>query len=58
MPVIAFIEGDIVIRKILVHLGLWDTRNLVSPSLSTDTIHDFIMDESHPLLPQTDYYLM
>ena len=42
MRVIAVIEDDIVIRKILVHLGLWDTRSHDPPSPGPDTIHDFI----------------
>ena len=58
MRVIAFIEDDNVIRKILVHLGLWDIRNHDPPSLNSDTIHDFIIDESYSQLPQTDYWLM
>ena len=58
MRVIAFIEDDNVIRKILVHLGLWDIRNHDPPSLSSDTIHDFIIDESYSQLPQTDYWPM
>ncbi len=39
---IGIIEDDIVIRKILVHLGLWDTRNHDPPWPGPDTIHDFI----------------
>ena len=54
MRVIAVIEDDIVIRKILVHLGLWDTRNHDPPWPDPDTFHDFIIDESYCQLPQPD----
>ena len=58
MRVIAFIEDDIVIGKILVHLGLWNTRNHDPPWPGPDTIHDFIIDESYCQRPQTDDWPM
>ena len=58
MRVIAFIEDDIVICKILVHLGLWNTRNHDSPWPGPDAFHDFIIDQSYCQLPQTDDCLM
>jgi hypothetical protein len=54
MRVIAFIEDDDVIRKILVHLGLWDTRNHDLPSPAPDNFQDVIIDESYSQLPQND----
>ena len=58
MRVIAFIEDDIVIRKILVHLGLWETRSHDPPWPDPDSIHDFIIDESYCQLPPTDDWPM
>ena len=58
MCVIAFIEDDAVIRKVLVHLGLWDNRNHNPPSPAPDRFQDFIIDESYPQLPQDDHWMM
>ena len=58
MRVIAFIENDDVIRKTLVHLGLWDTRNHDLPLPNSDAFQYLIIDESYSQLPQTDYRLM
>ncbi len=38
MKVIAFIEDDALIKKILMHLGLWDTRNHNPPTLDNSHI--------------------
>ena len=42
MRVIAYIEDHIMIRKILVQLGLWETRSHDPPWPDPDSIHDFI----------------
>ncbi|MGB5619727.1 MAG: hypothetical protein WBM78_23015 [Desulfobacterales bacterium] len=55
---VAFIEDDIVIGKILVHLGLWNTRNHYPPWPDPDTILGFIIDESYCQLPQTGVWPM
>lgn len=52
MRVIAFIEDDEVIRKILVHLGLWDTRNHEPPNLAAESFQGFIINESYSQLSQ------
>jgi hypothetical protein len=58
MRVIAFIEDDDVIRKILVHLGLWDIRNHDPPGPVGDSFQDFIIDESYSQLPQNESWMM
>jgi len=58
MRVIAFIEDDAVIRKILIHLGLWDTRNHDPPHPAPESFQDCIIDESYSQLPQTDYWMI
>ena len=55
---IAFIEDDAVIRKILVHLGLWDNRNHDPPNPAPDRFQDFIIDESCSQLLQDDHWMM
>ena len=44
MRVIVIIEDDIVIRKIIIHLCQWNTRNHDPHSLGSQDIHDFIID--------------
>jgi len=58
MRVIAFIEDDDVIRKILVHLGLWDTRNHDPPHPAPESFQDCVIDESYSQLPQNDTWMM
>ena len=58
MRIIAFIEDDDVIRKILVHLGLWDTHNHDPPHPAADSCKDFIIDESYSQLPKIDHWIM
>jgi hypothetical protein len=47
------IKDDAMIRKILVHLGLWDIRNHDSPSPALESFQDVIIDESYSQLPKT-----
>jgi hypothetical protein len=60
MKVIAFIEDDALIKKILVHLGLWDTRNHDPPQLDdthTPTIEtELTYDYTYSQLPPIDYW--
>lgn len=59
MRVIAFIEDDEVIRKILVRLGLWDIGNHDPPSpAGGDSFQDVIIDESYSQLPQSEPWMM
>jgi len=60
MKVIAFIEDDALIKKILVHLGLWDTRNhdppkpsdMHMPTIETELTYDYTYSQ----LPPIDYW--
>ena len=55
MKIIAFIEEEPVIRKILVHLGLWETRNHDPPDLQKgDYEEEYTIDYSFSQLPLVD----
>ena len=60
MRVIAFIEEQPVIRKILSHLGLWDIHNHDPPKPRADPIttfeSEFTIDTTYSQLPLTDYW--
>jgi ribosomal protein S27E len=60
MRVISFIEDDELIKKILMHLGLWETRNhdppqpddTHTPSIETELTYDYTYSQ----LPPIDYW--
>lgn len=60
MIIISFIEDDALIRNILVHLRLWDTRNHDPPKL--DGMHipavesELTYDDTYSQLPLVDYW--
>ena len=60
MKLISFIEDDALIKKILMHLGLWETRNHDPPKL--DTLHtpaietELTYDYTYSQLPPIDYW--
>lgn len=55
MKIIAFIEEESVIRKILVHLGLWETRNHDPPDLQGGDYEDeYTIDYTFSQLPLVD----
>ena len=60
MKVIAFIEDDTLIKKILKHLGLWEIRNHDPPQLDnahTPTIEsELACDYTYSQLPPIDYW--
>jgi predicted TIM-barrel fold metal-dependent hydrolase len=60
MRIIAFIEAPPVIRIILSHLGLWETRNHGPPKSLADPIPtfetEFTIDTTYSQLPLTDYW--
>ena len=58
MRVIAFIEDDDVIRKILVHLGLWDTRNHDPPHPAANSSRISSSMKSYCQLPKIDHWIM
>ena len=58
--IIAFIEEQPVIRKILSHLGLWETRNHDPPKARIDHITafetEFTIDTTYSQLPLSGYW--
>ena len=60
MKLISFIEYDALIKKTLMHLGLWETRNHDPPKL--DTLHtpaietELTYDYTYSQLPPIDYW--
>jgi hypothetical protein len=56
MRVIAFIDDEMVIRKILKHLNLWDVRRKLPPRAHAPPIDDFPTYDEHPG-PNVDDYI-
>jgi len=60
MKIISFIEDDVLIRKILVHLRLWDTRNHDPPKLDGTHIPaietELTHDGTYWQLPAIDHW--
>jgi hypothetical protein len=54
MKVISFIEEPAVIRKILVHLDLWDIRNHDPPVKTHEHIPELTYDDAYSQLPFSD----
>ncbi len=60
MKIISFIEDELLIKKILVHLGLWDIRNqdppkpgdAHMPTIETEPTYDYTYSQ----LPPIDYW--
>jgi hypothetical protein len=58
MRIIAFIEDDQVIQKILKHLGLWETNTHDPPAQNPSrTANEPITDDSFSQIPPIDYWL-
>lgn len=57
MKIISFIEDQQLVKKILNHLGLWETRNHDPPAKRATHIPELIHDDSYSQLPPTDYWL-
>jgi len=57
MRIIAFIEDDQVIEKILKHLGLWGTHNHDPPVRNPSYIPEFTCDDDFSQIPAVDYRL-
>ena len=55
MKVIAFIEDDEIIAKILRHLGRWETRNHDPPAPNATHIPEIIYNVTYSQLPSIDY---
>jgi len=56
MRVIAFIEQQPVIRKILIHPGLWKTHNH-DPPVHTETAYEIVYDDEYAQVPPYDYWI-
>jgi len=60
MRIIAFIEDDRIIRKILKHLGLWENHNHHNhdpPAHDFPHIaNDLTYDDSYSQIPPSDYW--
>ena len=57
MRIIAFIEDAEVIKKILKHLGLWETRNHDPPARNPTHIPELTYDDDYSQIPAIDYRL-
>jgi hypothetical protein len=57
MKIIAFIEDEQVIKKILKHLGLWETHNHDPPIENLTHIPELTDDDDYSQLPAVDYWL-
>lgn len=57
MKIISFIEESDIIRKILVHLNLWDLRNHDPPVKKSEHIPELKYDDSCSQLPLSDDWM-
>ena len=57
MRIIAFIEDEQVIKKILKHLGLRETHNHDPPLGNLTHIPEMTYDDDYSQLPAVDYWL-
>ena len=56
MRIISFIEKPEIIKKILKHLNLWDTRINDPPVKKPEHIPELTYDDSFSQIPETDYW--
>ena len=57
MRIIAFIEDEAVIKKILKHIGLWETLNHDPPVRNPTHIPELTYDADYSQIPAVDYWL-
>ncbi len=57
MRVVAFIEDEPLIKKILKHLGLWETRSHDPPARAPTVIIEPTYDDDYSQIPAVDYWL-
>lgn len=57
MRVISVIEDQPLIKKILQHLGIWETRNHDPPACETPHTIEYTYDNAYSQIPPDDYYL-
>jgi hypothetical protein len=56
MRIIAFIEQPLIIKKILKHLGIWDTHNHDPPQKPAERIRQVVYDDTYSQVPSFDYW--
>jgi len=56
MRVISVIEDPLIIKKMLKHLGLWETRNHDPPPENSSYIPELTYDDSDSQIPAYDYW--
>jgi UDP-glucose 4-epimerase len=56
MRIIAFIEQPLSIKKILKHLGIWDTHNHDPPQKPAEKIRQIVYDDTYSQVPPFDYW--
>ena len=57
MRIIAFIEDEQLVKKILKHLGLWDVKRKPPPQANSPPTESFIIYDE-PSSPSTDDYII
>ncbi len=57
MRIIAFIEDEAAIKKILKHLSLWETRNHDPPVRNPTHIPELTYDDDYSQIPTIDDWL-
>ena len=57
MRIIAFIEDEQLVNKILKHLSLWDVKRKLPPCANGPPIEAFLIDDDSPI-PGVDDYLI
>jgi ribosomal protein S27E len=57
MRVISIIEDQAIIKKILQHLGIWETRSHDPPACKIPHTVEFTYDDAYSQIPPGDYFL-
>jgi hypothetical protein len=57
MKIISFIEDNEITKKILKHLGLWETHNHDPPPQNSSHISNITYDDSYSQIPPYDYWI-
>jgi hypothetical protein len=55
MRILAFIEDEDIVKKILKHLGLWDLRTRIRPRAKAPPANVHIDDSDSQIPPSEDY---
>jgi len=57
MRVISIIEDQAIIKRILQHLGIWETRSHDPPAQKTPHSAEYVYDDTYSQIPPGDYFL-